>query len=74
VLRLVKVQNSSTKIVSHRKQTILVSRENYCFGVLGNISNYVRCLAVFLLQHKVTRVFRNVSSEERVEQTEYIGE
>jgi len=41
VPRLVKVQNSSTKIVSHRRQIILASKENYWFaiGVLENISN-----------------------------------
>jgi len=29
---------------------------------------------VYLSQHKVTQILRNVSSEERVEQTQYIGE
>ena len=34
----------------------------------------MRCLAVYLLQHKVTQMLRNVSGEERVDQTKYIGE
>jgi len=39
------------------------------------IFSFILHLSVlFLLQHKVTQMFRNVSSEERGEQTKYIGE
>jgi len=53
-----------------------VSRENYSFaiGVPRNVTNYVRYLAVYLLQNKVTQMLRNVSTEERGDQTKYIGE
>ena len=34
----------------------------------------MRRLAVYHLQHKVTQMLRNVSGEERVDQTKYIGE
>jgi len=52
-----------------------VSKENYWFavGALGNVANCDRRL-VYLLQHKVMQMLQNVSSEERVVQTKYIGE
>ena len=43
------------------------AHENYWFaiGVPGNVRNYVRCLAVYLLQHKVAQMLRNVLSKKR---------
>ena len=38
---------------------------------LGNVTNYVRCLEVHLLQHKVTQMLWNVSSGEIGEETIY---
>ena len=53
-----------------------MSWKNYWFaiGVVGNVTKYIRCLAVYLLQHKVTQMLQNVSSEQRWEQTKYTGE
>ena len=52
-----------------------MSRQNDWFatGETGSVTNYVRYLAVYILQHKVTQMLPDVSSEEIGEQTRFIG-